>query len=87
MRVYRGQHYRERVGDASANYLRDLGPLLLETVRSAKAAADQSDDAFQRGRAMGLYEAVSLLAQQADAFRIGRDEVGLSGVDLERDLL
>ena len=36
---------------------------------------------------MGLYEAVSLLVQQADAFGMNRDEVGLAGIDPQRDLL
>jgi hypothetical protein len=33
-------------------------------------------DAFQHGRSMGLYEAVSLVVKQADAFGIDRAHVG-----------
>jgi hypothetical protein len=45
----------------AANYLRDLGPLLLDLATSAKTNADQTGDAYDRGRQMGLYEAVSLV--------------------------
>jgi hypothetical protein len=77
-----------RVSDGTAsNCLTDLGRLLLGLAQDAKDDAALSGDAFQRGRQMGLYEAVSLLAQQADAFGMSRDEVGLGDVDPERDLL
>ena len=36
---------------------------------------------------MGLYEAVSLLVQQADAFGLDRNALGLPDLDLDRDLL
>jgi hypothetical protein len=71
----------------ASNYLRDLGPLMLDVARAAKAEADRTADAFERGRQMGLYEAVSLLVQQSDAFGLDRDEVGLAGIDPDLDLL
>ena len=73
--------------ETASDYLRDLGPLLLELAHDAKKKVDRTDDAYDRGRQMGLYEAVSLLARQADAFGMDRDEVGLAGVDPDRDLL
>jgi hypothetical protein len=73
--------------DTASNYLRDLGPLLLELATSAKEDAARTGDAYERGRQMGLYEAVSLMTQQAEAFGMSRDQVGLGEVDPERDLL
>jgi hypothetical protein len=71
----------------ASNYLRDLGPLLLELASRAKDDAARSGDAYERGRQMGLYEAVCLLVQQADAFGLSREQVGLGDVDPDRDLL
>jgi hypothetical protein len=87
-RVHTAVLYGERVSDGTSDhFLRDLGPLMMDMARSAKADADSTDDPFQRGRLMGLYEAVSLLVQQADAFGMDRDQVGLAGSEPERDLL
>lgn len=46
-----------------------------------KAEADRTGDAFQRGRSHGLYEVVSLMVQQAEAFDRDRREVGLAGIE------
>jgi hypothetical protein len=62
-------------------------PLLMDLARTAKADADQTGDPFDRGRAMGLYEAVSLVVLQADAFGLDRGDVVLRGIDPDRDLL
>ncbi|UMG92865.1 hypothetical protein [Nocardioides sp. TF02-7] len=71
---------------ASVNFLRDLGPLLVDLAARAKADA-ASADPFAQGRAMGLYEAVSLLQQQAQAFDVRLEDLGLDGFDADRDLL
>jgi hypothetical protein len=76
------------VTDRSASlYLRDLGQLVMELARDAKAEADRTGDAFQRGRSHGLYEVVSLMVQQAEAFDLDRCQVGLAGIEPDRDLL
>jgi hypothetical protein len=49
--------------------------------------AGGTGDAFDRGRSMGLYEAVSLVVQQAAAFGLDRGAVGFQGIDPDRDLL
>ena len=72
---------------SASNYLSDLGPLLMDLARTARADADRTGDPFDRGRSMGLYEAVSLVVQQADAFGLDRGDVGLEGIDPDRDLL
>ena len=60
---------------------------MLGLAQGAKDDADRTGDEYERGRQMGLYEAVSLLVQQADAFGMNRDEIGLAGVEPDRDLL
>jgi hypothetical protein len=60
---------------------------MLSLARESRANAVRTGDEFDRGRQMGRYEAVSLLTQQADAFGMDRDELGLAGIDPDRDLL
>lgn len=60
----------------ASDYLRDLGDLLWNMAEEARA--DSADD-YERGRAFGLYEAVSLVEQQAASFGLSSDEVGLGG--------
>lgn len=63
--------------DSSDAYLRDLGDLLWALADRARQSAGADDHA--RGRALGLYEAVSLMEQQAAAFGLSAAEVGLEG--------
>ena len=73
----------------AANYVRDLGRLLAEQGREAKErrdAAGEDDKAFERGRLTAYYEVVSLMQQQAGAFGYEDADVGLDGVDPDRDL-
>ena len=65
----------------------DVSRELLEKARRAKADAVKSGSDYDKGRHFAFYEAISLLAQQADAFGIDRSDVGLAGVDPDRDLL
>ena len=67
--------------------LTDVSRELLEKARAAKADAAHSGSDYDKGRHFALYEVISLLVQQADAFGIDRAAVGLSGVDPECDLL
>lgn len=62
--------------DAAANYVRDLGDLLWQLASEARTRAAVDDHA--RGRAFGLYQAVSLMEQQALAFGLPREAVGLA---------
>jgi hypothetical protein len=77
--------------DPSALYLRDLGVLLKEMALKAKAEADASEDtedrAYAQGRLMALHEVVSLMQQQATAFELDLSDLGLDGIEPERDLL
>lgn len=73
----------EDMADTHANYLRDLGSQL----RADALEARGGDGEFARGRAFAYYEVLSLMAQQATAFGLELGDVGLDGLDPERDLL
>jgi hypothetical protein len=66
--------YPPLVTDAAANYARDFGDLLWQLASEAQSQAATDDHA--RGRAFGLYEAASLMEQQALAFGLPREAVG-----------
>ena len=72
------------------NYLRDLGELVKEQARAAKAAkeavAGSDDHDFELGRLTAWHEVVSLMQQQALAFAISLAELSLDDVSPERDL-
>jgi hypothetical protein len=74
-------------GNSVQLMMRDVGHELLDKARAAKAAAAKSGSGYDKGRHFALYEVISLLTQQADAFGIDRADVGLAGVDPDRDLL
>ena len=67
--------------------LGDLTRELLEMARAARADAATSGSDYDRGRHFALFEVISLLAQQADAFGVERAEIELAEVDPERDIL
>jgi hypothetical protein len=76
---------------AHSLYLLDLGRLVSERASDAKhdkeAATGAEDGAYAAGRLMGLHEVVSLMQEQAVAFGIPLKDIGLEGIDPERDLL
>jgi hypothetical protein len=67
--------------------LADVSRELLEKAKAAKMDAAQSGSDYDKGRHFALYEVVSLLAQQADAFGIDRGAIGLAEIDPEQDML
>lgn len=71
-------------------YLLATNELLLDFAREAKAQADATRDSeggsFNAGYLMGFHRVVSLMQQQASAFGLDLDELGLSDVDPNRDL-
>jgi hypothetical protein len=68
------------------NFLTDLVTLLRERAADAKDAAVNGDE-MQKGRNFGLYEALSLIYQQAIAFGIEPERAGMSNFNPDRDLL
>lgn len=76
--------------DLHTNYLRDLGPLIRENAERAKsslAAASQEDRSFEHGQLIAYHDVLSLMQQQATAFSLPLDDVGLDGFDPDHDLL
>lgn len=65
----------------------DVTRELIDKAKAARADVAKSECGYDKGRHYALYEVVSLLAQQADAFGVDRASIGLAGVDPERDLL
>jgi hypothetical protein len=65
----------------------DVSRELIDKARATKAEAARSGSDYDKGRHFALYEVISLLAQQADAFGVDRKTIGLADVDPERDLL
>ena len=65
-------------------YLRDLGVLVNEYAREAKAdllkARGTDGESFAQGYFMGFHRFVTLMQQQAEAFDIPLTDVGLSDV-------
>lgn len=71
-------------------YLRDLGVLLKEKALEAKEesrTAPEDERAFALGRLMAFHEVISLMQQQAQAFGIALEELGLDDIQPEKDLL
>jgi hypothetical protein len=71
-------------------YVRDLCTLLKEKAMEAKAesrAAPADQREFALGRLMAFHEVISLMQQQAQAFGIELDALGLDEIDPERDLV
>ncbi len=65
----------------------DVSRELIDNAKTAKADAAKSASDYDKGRHYALYEVISLLAQQADAFGVDRTSIGLADIDPERDLL
>ena len=69
------------------NYLRDLGTLIKEYALEAKTRKMENDSDFAAGYMAGFHRVVSLMQQQADAFDIPRNALGLDEIDADRDLV
>ena len=67
------------------NMLADYVLLLQE--RAGEASAGKDVDRFQLGRQFGIYESLSLLKAQSEAFGIGLERVGLASFDPDLDVL
>ena len=69
------------------NYLKDLGALIRELALEAKQQAIEKDTDFSTGYMAGFHRVVSLMQQQAEAFDISLEEIGLEGIDADEDLV
>lgn len=73
-------------------YLWDLGWLIreraLETKESLLLEAKGSPDyLFQAGRLLAFNEVISIMQQQAEGFQIGLEELNLSDINPDEDLV
>lgn len=76
--------------DTYRDYILATNELLLEFAREAKEKADATRGTeggdFDSGYLMGFHRVVSLMQQQAEAFGLETSDIGLDGVDANRDL-
>ncbi|MCP4774497.1 MAG: hypothetical protein GY880_09680 [Planctomycetaceae bacterium] len=78
------------MSDTYKHYLRDLGMLIREQALQARKDADSAaadDLPFQLGQSTSYYVVTTLMLQQADAFGLSPDDVGLAGLNPDQDLL
>lgn len=73
------------------NYLHDLGILMKEYALEAKKKADASKGTeshlYETGYTMGFHRVISLMIQQAHSFGLKLEDLGLEGIDADRDLV
>ena len=65
-------------------------PDVIKELRSMAAAAKAdatTGSGFKKGRQFGLYEALSLISDEADAFGLDRVELGLDDFDADKEVL
>lgn len=70
-----------------ADYLRDLGLMLREYAVEAKQRQASAPGPFADGYLSGFHRVVSLMQQQADAFGLPQDAIGLAGIDPDTELV
>ena len=69
------------------NYLKDLGMQIKEYAFSAKKDASESGNDFSVGYMAGFHRIISLMQQQAEAFGIPFEDIGIDGIDADEDLV
>lgn len=76
--------------DSLRSYIYDLGILLKEKAREAKIEKNNSslnDLNYQLGYLMAFHDVISLMKQEANAFDLNQDSIGLDDIDPESELL
>jgi hypothetical protein len=68
-------------------YLHDLGVMIKEMALEAKQAARIEDSDFAIGYMAGFHRVVSLMQQQAEAFGIPFEDLGVDGIDPDAELV
>lgn len=71
----------------ASNYLKDLGSLVKEKALEAKEIAQISVDPFDKGVLMAFHDIVSLMQSQAVVFGLSLEEIELSDINPDADLL
>ena len=73
------------MNESYRHYLRDLGHLIREAAE--KSARSAEGDVFEQGRRLAYYEVVSLMLSQAASFGLPAEDLAMSGLDPDRDLM
>lgn len=73
--------------DKYKNYLYDLGILINELSLEAKKSAHEKKSDFSIGYLAGFHRVVSIMQQQALAFDIPLEQIALSNIDADIDLV
>lgn len=68
------------------NYLIDLVKLLIEDAFEAKKSANKEPNEFNNGKVIGYYEVLDTIQNQATAFYIDKNEIGLNKINPDKDL-
>lgn len=68
-------------------FLRDFGQLLRERALEARGQAKAGGDEFHEGRLTAYYEVLSSMLGMAETFEIPETDLGLTGLNPDRDLL
>jgi hypothetical protein len=66
-----------------ADYLRDLGKVLIATANRSEVVLESAEGLFEMGRHYAFHEVLSLMKQRADAFGLTDEQIGLEGVDID----
>ena len=74
-------------GKTASSYIKDLRQLVREKAIEAKKNAQSPSGSYDIGFLMAYHDIVSLMQSQAVAFGIPFDEIGLSDIDPDADLL
>ncbi|MDN3506636.1 MAG: hypothetical protein P0S96_05355 [Simkaniaceae bacterium] len=69
------------------HYLQDLISFIKEEAKEAKLNKTKTPSDFNKGHLMAYYEVISLMKEQAIVFDIDQEELGLSDIKPESDLL
>ena len=69
------------------NYVKDLGFLVKELAFEAKQKASEKQTDFATGYMAGFHRIVSLMQQQADAFDLPYEDIGLDDIDADEGLV
>jgi hypothetical protein len=81
----------DRASETASYYLLDLGTLLVEDARKARAEALASKGTdeyeFNAGQAFAYYRVISLMHQQAVGFGLPLEAISMGGIDPDRDLM
>ena len=73
--------------DIYKRFNKDLGLLIKEMAFESRDKAKDTQTDFAIGYMAGFHRIVSLMQQQAEAFGIPVEDIGLDGIDANRDLV